>query len=65
MNRLYKEGLITSIIGLIILGISMYMWISGKATQLDCLGMATFAIPFMSIKDKHIGIKRKDKKECE
>jgi len=63
MNRLFIEGLATTIIGVIILGISIYMWVSQKATQIEVGAMITVGLVFLRAKSSLIGLGSKKKEE--
>lgn len=59
MNRFYRKGLMTTLIGLSILifgGVLMY---EGKATGSDLAGWITTGILFIRSKDSLIGISEK------
>jgi hypothetical protein len=60
MNRLFKSGIVTSIIGLMILAASFFMWMTQKATQIECATMAGFGLMFLRSKDSLIGISEKE-----
>tara|TARA_R110002126_G_scaffold147158_1_gene293203 strand:- start:24459 stop:24653 length:195 start_codon:yes stop_codon:yes gene_type:complete len=62
-NRLIVEGLITTIIGLLIISISIYMWTSQKASQTESLLMAGLGLIFLRAKSSLIGLGPKKEKE--
>jgi len=61
MNRLFKEGLITTIIGLIIIltGVLTWSFTDVAASEVAIIGGIGTGLLFL--KDKHVGIKKVDK----
>jgi hypothetical protein len=55
-NRLLIEGLATTIIGVVILGVALYMWVAQKATQNECYLMGGMGIMFLRAKSSLIGL---------
>ena len=62
-NRLGGEGLATTILGVVIIGVSVYMWVSQKATQNECYLMGGFGLIFLRAKSSLIGLGPKKKAE--
>jgi UPF0716 family protein affecting phage T7 exclusion len=60
MSRLLNTGLITTLIGIVILFACMYMWMNEKATQTEALSMAGLGLMFLRSKDSLIGLKAKE-----
>ncbi len=63
INRLFKEGAVTTFVGFIVLGIALYMWVSGKSQHYEFLAVGSFSLVFFGLKDKHVGIKPKETDE--
>lgn len=59
MNRLLIEGIVTTAIGLLILGASFYMWVKQYATQNECYLMGMMGVMFLRSKDSFIGLSNK------
>jgi len=62
MNRLTKSGIVTTVLGVLILGASFYMWMSQKASQNECMLMGGIGLMFLRSKDSLIGINKQDSK---
>lgn len=60
MKRLYKEGLITTILGLGILIFSGAMIWTGKETAEGISGWITLGLMFLRSKDSLIGLSKKE-----
>lgn len=60
MKRIIKEGLITTIIGLLVISFSGAMIWSGRSTAQDMSGWLAFGIMFLRSKDSLIGISKGD-----
>ena len=58
MERLYKQGLITTLIGLSILVFCGIMMYQGKATANDMAGYMTTGLLFLRSKDSLIGLEK-------
>jgi len=61
MKRLYKEGLVTTLIGLGLLAFTGVIIYQGKSTASEMSGWITVALMFLRSKDSLIGLS--DKKE--
>lgn len=61
MKRLYKEGLVTTLIGLCLLAFTGVVIYQGKSTASEMSGWITVALMFLRSKDSLIGLS--DKKE--
>ena len=59
MNRLYKEGLITTILGIGILTFTGALIWTGKATTESCSGWIAVGLMFLRSKDSLIGLSKK------
>lgn len=59
-NRLIKEGLVTTILGIIIIIFSGAMIWTGKATPTDMSGWIATGLLFLRSKDSLIDIKKED-----
>jgi len=58
MNRIYKEGLITTLIGLSILVFCGVMMYQGKSTADDMSGWMATGLLFLRSKDSLIGLEK-------
>lgn len=57
INRLFKEGLITSIVGLVIIVTAVVSWIFTKVPASEVVIIAGIGTSLLFIKDKHVGLK--------
>jgi len=57
MKRLFKEGLITTIIGLIIILVAVFTWVFTNEPASESVIIAGIGSGLLFLKDKHIGIK--------
>ena len=60
MNRLFKSGIVTTIIGVVIVGAAVFTFTTGKVTSAEAVGMGSFGLIFLRSKDSLIGLKPKD-----
>jgi len=60
MKRLYKDGLITTILGLGIIVFTGLMIYTGKSSASDLSGWLALGIMFLRSKDSLIGLESKD-----
>lgn len=60
MKRLYKEGLITTLIGLGLLAFTGVIIYQGKSTAGEMSGWVTLALMFLRSKDSLIGLDKKE-----
>lgn len=60
MERLFKNGFVTTVLGIVILGFAGYMWYSGKATNVEATMWAGYGFIFLRSKDSLIGISKKN-----
>lgn len=60
MKRLYKEGLITTILGLGVIVFTGLMIYTGKSSAGELSGWLALGIMFLRSKDSLIGIESKD-----
>lgn len=58
-NRLLRKGMITTMLGVSILGASFAMWMTGKASQNESMLMIGIGLIFLRSKDSLIGINKK------
>lgn len=58
MDRLFKSGLITTIIGLVIILIAVFTWSFTDVEATDTVLIAGIGSGLLFIKDKHVGIKK-------
>ena len=57
MNRLFKEGLITTIIGLVIILSAVATWIFTDTPTAECVTVASIGTGLLFLKDKQIDLK--------
>lgn len=58
MDRLFKEGLITTIIGLVIILVAVFTWVFTEVEAGEVVIIASIGSGLLFVKDKHIGIKK-------
>lgn len=56
MERLFTSGIITTIIGILILAGGVYMYMSTKFTSMEAAELAAIGLIFLRSKDSLIGI---------
>ena len=59
MNRLFKEGIVTTVIGLIMLAGATYMYLSKSFTSMEAGELGAMALMFLGSKDSIINIQPK------
>ena len=57
MNRLFKEGLITTIIGLVIILVGVFTWVFTDEPASEAVIISGIGSGLLFLKDKHIEIK--------
>jgi biopolymer transport protein ExbB/TolQ len=60
IDRLFKRGLITTIIGLVIILTSVFTWVFTHKASSDVAVIAGIGTGLLFLKDENIGIKRKN-----
>lgn len=60
MNRLFKDGIVTTCIGFVLLGVSIYMFLSGNYTELEAGEILVIAMMFLRSKDSIINLQPKE-----
>lgn len=63
MERLFKSGLVTTIIGIIFIGVALYMYVTKSATQMETGEMVALGLIFLRSKDSLIGLDPNRKKK--
>jgi len=58
MDRLFKSGLITTIVGLTIILIAVLTWVFSEVEAVDTVIIAGIGSGLLFVKDEHIGIKK-------
>jgi hypothetical protein len=61
MERLFKSGIITTLIGLIILFVALYLYVSLKHSETEAGAVAALGILLLRSKDSLIGIGKSNK----
>ena len=56
MNRIYKEGLVTTLLGILIIGFAGLMIYQGKSSASEMSGWLTTGMLFLRSKDSLLGI---------
>ena len=59
-DRLFKSGLITTVIGLIIIIASVIVWIVRDIEASEVVLVAGIGSGLLFLKDEHIGLKKRD-----
>lgn len=59
MNRLFKSGIITTIIGLLIVASAIITWMMEKTDSTEALAISGLGMVFLRSKDSLIGLKEK------
>jgi len=60
MNRLFKNGIVTTIVGLLIMAGAVYMYMSKDFTTMEAGELAMLSLLFLRSKDSLIGLAKKD-----
>ncbi len=60
MKRLFKDGMITTIVGVLILGLAAYMYVSKEHTSMEAGELALLGMVFLRSKDSLIGLTPKE-----
>jgi hypothetical protein len=56
MKRLFKDGLITTILGVLLLGLAAYMYVSKSHTAMEAAELGAMSLIFLRSKDSLIGL---------
>ena len=59
MKRLFKDGIVTTMMGLTILSIAVSLYISKSHTETEAGAVAALGVLLLRAKDSLIGLKRK------
>lgn len=59
INRLFKEGIVTTIIGLMIILVGVFAWVFMEKGATEVVTIAGIGTGLLFLKDKHLGIKAK------
>jgi len=62
MKRLFKDGMVTTIIGLILLAVAVYMYLSDGFTDISAGILSGMSMVFLRSKDSLIGLAPKKPK---
>ena len=60
MNRLFKSGIVTTILGIGIVCVGVWLYVSPDHTEIEAGAVALLGMTFLRSKDSLIGIKGKD-----
>lgn len=63
MERLFKSGMVTTIVGLLIMAGAVYMYMSKSFTSIEAGELAVLGLLFLRSKDSLIGIAAKKKED--
>ena len=61
MERLFKSGIVTTLLGLLVILVALGMWAFGQTTQTEMGAVITVGLIFLRSKDSLIGLPAKDK----
>ena len=62
-NRLFNDGKITTIAGLLIVGCAVFMYVNVNYTQMEAAELGALGLIFLRSKDSLIGISKGKKKK--
>ena len=62
-NRLFKDGKVTTIAGLLIIGAAVYMYLNPLYTQMEAAELGALGLIFLRSKDSLIGLSKAKKKK--
>jgi len=62
-NRLFNDGKITTIAGLLIIGGAVYMYLNPLYTQMEAAELGALGLIFLRSKDSLIGLSKANKKK--
>ena len=60
MKRLFKSGIVTTILGIVILGAGVWLYISDVHTEIEAGAVAALGLMFLRSKDSLIGLSKKE-----
>ena len=60
-NRLFKDGKITTIAGLLIVGAAVYMYLTPLYSQMEAAELGALGLIFLRSKDSLIGLSKRKK----
>jgi hypothetical protein len=63
IERLFKTGIVTTIVGLILMAGAVYMYMSKDFTSMEAGELAALGLLFLRTKDSLIGLKKTDGKQ--
>jgi len=63
MERLFKSGMVTTIVGLLIMAGAVYMYMSKSFTSMEAGELAVLGLLFLRSKDSLVGIAPKKKED--
>lgn len=58
MNRLFKDGIVTTIMGFLMMAGTVYMYMSPKFTSMEAGELGVLALMFLRSKDSLINVNR-------
>ena len=61
MKRLFKDGIITTILGVLIICIAVYLYVSKDHNQIEAGAVALLGMTFLRSKDSLIGLGKVEK----
>jgi hypothetical protein len=62
MNRLFKNGIVTTIVGLVLIAGAVYMYLSKSFSTMEAGELAALSLLFLRSKDSLIGLAKKEEK---
>lgn len=63
IDRLFKSGIATTMLGVVFMGIAAYLYISKDHNEIEAGAVAALGVMFLRSKDSLIGIPSKDESE--
>ena len=61
MERLFKSGIVTTILGVLILCVAVFLYVSKEHTQIEAGAVSAIALILLRSKDSLIGISKSEK----
>jgi len=62
MNRLFKNGIVTTVLGIATLGVGVWLYVSKEHNDVEAAAVAGIGLMFLRSKDSLIGIGNKEEK---
>ena len=59
MKRLFKDGIVTTFLGIAILGVGVFLYVSENHTEIEAGAVTLLGMAFLRSKDSLIGLGKK------